>query len=155
MAYYSFTNSIMQDMPIKIFKGPDGGEIARDFTYIDDIVRGTIAACDTSEKSGKQSDGSKPPFRVYNLGNTKPVTVSDFVSSLEKALGKRAKRNYIPMPKTGDVPFTHANVSAAKRDLGYNPTVSLDEGLQNFVQWYKKYYEGGAHKEDTNYIPMR
>ena len=155
MAYYSFTNSIMQDMPIKIFKGPDGGEIARDFTYIDDIVRGTIAACDTSEKSGRTPDGSKPPFRVYNLGNTKPVTVSDFVSSLEKALGKKANRNYVPMPKTGDVPFTHANVSAAKQDLGYNPTVSLDEGLQNFVQWYKKYYEGGAHKEDTNYIPMR
>ena len=87
---------------------------------------------------------------MYNLGNTKPVTVSDFVSSLEKALGKKANRNYVPMPKTGDVPFTHANVSAAKQDLGYNPTVSLDEGLQNFVQWYKKYYEGGAHKEDTN-----
>ena len=77
------------------------------------------------------------------------------MSSLEKALGKKANRNYVPMPKTGDVPFTHANVSAAKQDLGYNPTVSLDEGLQNFVQWYKKYYGGGAHKEDTNYVPMR
>ena len=154
MAYFSFANNIMQDKPIKIFKGPDGGELARDFTYIDDVVRGTIAACDTSEKSGKNSDGSKPPFRVYNLGNTKPVTVSDFVSSLEKALGKTAKRNYVPMPKTGDVPFTHADISAAKRDLGYNPTVGLDEGLQNFVRWYTKYYENGAHREDTHYVPM-
>ena len=68
------------------------------------------------------------------------------MSSLEKALGKTAKRNYVPMPKTGDVPFTHADISAAKRDLGYNPTVGLDEGLQNFVRWYTKYYENGAHQ---------
>ena len=91
---------------------------------------------------------------MYNLGNTKPVTVSDFVSSLERALGKTANRNYGQMPKPGDVQFTHADISAAKRDLGYNPTVNLGQGLQNFVHWYKKYYEGGAHKEDTNYVPM-
>ncbi|OUS41733.1 hypothetical protein BE221DRAFT_64866 [Ostreococcus tauri] len=154
MAYFSFANNIMEDKPVKIFKGPDGGELARDFTYIDDVVDGTIAACDTSEKSGKTSDGSRPPFRVYNLGNTQPVTVSDFVSKLERALGKTANRNYVPMPKTGDVPFTHADISAAKKDLGYDPSISLDEGLDSFVRWYSKYYAGGAHAEDTNYVPM-
>ena len=144
----------MHDKPIEIFKAPDGGEIARDFTYIDDIVQATIAACDTSENSGKRPDGAKPPFRVYNVGSTNPVTVSDFVSLLEKSLGKTANRKYVPMPKAGDVPFTHADVSAARRDLGYTPTVALDEGLRNFVRWYKKYYAGSAHKEDTHYVPM-
>lgn len=91
---------------------------------------------------------------MYNLGNTHPVTVSAFVDSLERALGKTAKREYVPMPKTGDVPFTHADVSAAKKDLRYNPTVGLDEGLQNFVRWYVKYYKDGANSEDTNYVPM-
>ena len=154
MAYFSFANNIVKGKSIKIFKGHDGGELARDFTYIDDVVRGTIAACDTSAASGKRADGSKPPFRVYNLGNTHPVTVSAFVDSLERALGKTAKREYVPMPKTGDVPFTHADVSAAKKDLRYNPTVGLDEGLQNFVRWYVKYYKDGANSEDTNYVPM-
>jgi UDP-glucuronate 4-epimerase len=154
MAYFSFANNIMQGKPIRIFKNADGGELARDFTYIDDIVRGTVAACDTSERSGKREDGSKPPARVYNLGNTHPVTVSDFVSSLERALGKKAQREYVPMPKTGDVPFTHADISAARADLGYNPTVSLDEGMNTFVSWYVKYYENGAHAEDMLYEPM-
>ena len=154
MAYFSFANNIMKDKPIKIFKAEDGGELARDFTYIDDVVRGTIASLDTAQRSGKKQDGSKPPFRVYNLGNTHPVTVSDFVSSLERALGKTASRNYVPMPKTGDVPFTHADISAAKRDLGYTPTVSLDDGLLHFVAWYTKYYANGKNAEDTNYIPM-
>lgn len=155
MAYFSFANNIVKGKPIKIFQGHDGGELARDFTYIDDVVRGTIAACDTSAASGKRADGSKPPFRVYNLGNTNPVTVSAFVDSLERALGKTAKRDYVPMPTTGDVPFTHADVSAAKKDLRYNPTVGLDEGLQNFVRWYVKYYKDGANSEDTNYVPIR
>ena len=154
MAYFSFANNIMKDKPIKIFKAEDGGELARDFTYIDDVVRGTIASLDTAQRSGKKQDGSKPPFRVYNLGNTNPVTVSDFVSSLERALGKTANRNYVPMPKTGDVPFTHADISAAKRDLGYTPTVSLDDGLKHFVSWYSKYYANGKNAEDTNYVPM-
>ena len=89
MAYFSFANNIVKGKSIKIFKGHDRGELARDFTYIDDVVRGTIAACDTSAASGKRADGSKPPFRVYNLGNTHPVTVSAFVDSLERAHGDR------------------------------------------------------------------
>ena len=157
MAYFSFANNIVKGKPIKIFTGPGGSELARDFTYIDDVARGVIASCDTSEKSNTPSEKTagkkKPKFRVYNLGNTHPVTVSDFVSTLEKHLGKEAIREYVPMPKTGDVPFTHADVSAARRDLGYEPRVSLDEGLKKFVDWYKSYYVNGKHSEDQEYVP--
>ena len=127
MAYFSFANNIVKGKPIKIFTGPGGSE----------------------KTAGKK----KPKFRVYNLGNTHPVTVSDFVSTLEKHLGKEAIREYVPMPKTGDVPFTHADVSAARRDLGYEPRVSLDEGLKKFVDWYTSYYVDGKHSEDQNYVP--
>ena len=113
MAYFSFANNIVRGKPITIFKGENDAELARDFTYIDDVVQGVIASLETSEASGKKPDGSKPPFRVYNLGNKHPVTVSDFVGILEKHLGVKAQRNYVPMPKTGDVPFTHADVSSA------------------------------------------
>ncbi|ABP00628.1 predicted protein [Ostreococcus lucimarinus CCE9901] len=154
MAYYSFANNIRAGQLVNIFRSADGSELARDFTYIDDIVRGIIAACDTSEASGKKADGSNPPFRVYNLGNTHPVTVSDFVSKLEHALGMVAKRNYLPMPKTGDVPYTHANISAAERDLSYKPRVDLDTGLQYFAEWYLGYYDSGANSEDFKYIPL-
>jgi UDP-glucuronate 4-epimerase len=157
MAYFSFANNIVKGKPIKIFTGPGGSELARDFTYIDDVAKGVIASCDTSEPSNTPSDKTagkkKPKFRVYNLGNTHPVTVSDFVSTLEKHLGKEAIREYVPMPKTGDVPFTHADVSAARRDLGYEPSVSLDEGLKKFVEWYTSYYVDGKHSEDQNYVP--
>ena len=157
MAYFSFANNIVKGKPIKIFTGPGGSELARDFTYIDDVARGVIASCDTSEPSNTPSEKTagkkKPKFRVYNLGNTHPVTVSDFVSTLEKHLGKEAIREYVPMPKTGDVPFTHADVSAARRDLGYEPRVSLDEGLKKFVDWYTSYYVDGKHSEDQNYVP--
>ena len=157
MAYFSFANNIVKGKPIRIFTGPGGSELARDFTYIDDVASGVIASCDTSEPSNTPSEKTagkkKPKFRVYNLGNTHPVTVSDFVSTLEKHLDKEAIREYVPMPKTGDVPFTHADVSAARRDLGYNPRVSLDEGLKKFVDWYTSYYVDGKHSEDQNYVP--
>ena len=157
MAYFSFANNIVKGKPIRIFTGPGGSELARDFTYIDDVASGVIASCDTSEPSNTPSEKTagkkKPKFRVYNLGNTHPVTVSDFVSTLEKHLDKEAIREYVPMPKTGDVPFTHADVSAARRDLGYNPRVNLDEGLKKFVDWYTSYYVDGKHSEDQNYVP--
>jgi len=153
MAYFSFANNIVKGKPIKIFTGEGGSELARDFTYVGDVVKGTIASLDTSQASGKGEDGSKPPFRVFNLGNKKPVKVSDFVSILEKHLGKKAIRNYVPMPKTGDVPYTHADVSKAAEELNYNPMTSLDEGLSIFVKWYKEYYKDGANSADQEYIP--
>jgi len=114
MAYFSFANNIVRGKPINIFQGEGGTELARDFTFIGDVVKGIIASLDTSEASGKKADGTKPPFRVFNLGNKSPVTVSDFVGILEGHLGVKAIRNYIPMPKTGDVPYTHADITRAR-----------------------------------------
>ena len=153
MAYFSFANNIVRGKPIKIFQGEGGMELARDFTFIGDVVKGIVASLETSQASGKKPDGTKPPFRVYNLGNKTPVTVSDFVSTLEKHLGVKAQRNYIPMPKTGDVPYTNADISKARAELGYEPQTSLDQGLKIFVDWYKEYYKNGANKADQEYVP--
>ena len=113
LAYFSFANNIVRGRPITIFQGEGGKELARDFTHVSDVVAGVVAALETSEPSEKRPDGGKPANRVFNLGNKHPVTVSDFVSVLEKHLGKTAIREYVPMPKTGDVPFTHARVARA------------------------------------------
>uniref|UniRef100_A0A7S0RUS3 NAD-dependent epimerase/dehydratase domain-containing protein n=1 Tax=Pyramimonas obovata TaxID=1411642 RepID=A0A7S0RUS3_9CHLO len=151
MAYFSFANNIMSGRPIKIFQGPGGIELGRDFTFIDDIVRGCVSALDHAGPNGKGVAQAK----VYNLGNTHPVNVSDFVVILEEHLGKEAKREYVPMPSTGDVLLTHADVSKAMSELEYKPTTSLTEGLGKFVAWYKEYYKGGAHPEQLNYKPAR
>ncbi len=153
MAYFSFANNIVRGKPITIFQGEGGAELARDFTHVSDVVKGVVAALETSEASGKRADGSKPPFRVYNLGNTHPVTVTDFVGILENHLGVKAQRNYVPMPKTGDVPFTHADVSKAQRELGYEPKTSLDEGLRMFTDWYKEFCAGSNCAAIQSYVP--
>ena len=153
MAYFSFANNIVRGRPITIFQGEGGKELARDFTHISDVVAGVVAALETSEPSGKKPDGAKPAIRVFNLGNTHPVTVSDFVSVLEKHLGKTAIREYVPMPKTGDVPFTHADVSRAASELGYAPHTSLDEGLRKFAEWYLDFCAGSACAEIQAYKP--
>lgn len=130
--------------------GGVGVSQGRDFTYIDDIVAGNIAALD---KAGPNGHGIAP-YKVYNLGNTHPVNVSDFVAILETHLGKQAKRDYIPMPDTGDVMLTHADVSKAMAELGYRPSTSLEAGLGKFVAWYKEYYKGGmAHVDQLQYKP--
>ncbi|KAH7295257.1 hypothetical protein KP509_27G040000 [Ceratopteris richardii] len=150
MAYFSFARNIVEGQPIKIFQGPHGEELARDFTFIDDVVKGCVASLDTAlpstGSSGKKR--KKAQFRIFNLGNTQPVKVGDFVSILEKHLKKKAKRNVIPMPATGDVMFTHANVTKARVALGYNPTTDLDTGLGIFVKWYKSFYQHGGSNED-------
>eukprot|EP00270_Netrium_digitus_P020126 TRINITY_DN8175_c0_g1_i1.p1 TRINITY_DN8175_c0_g1~~TRINITY_DN8175_c0_g1_i1.p1 ORF type:complete len:191 (+),score=30.10 TRINITY_DN8175_c0_g1_i1:82-573(+) len=163
MAYFSFTRNIIDGQPIRIFQGLNGVELARDFTFIDDVVKGCLAALDTSEPSigprGRKRDGGKKKkaqLRVYNLGNTQPVTVGTFVTILEKLLKKKAIREYIPMPSTGDVMFTHANVSRAHRDLSYSPSTDLETGLGRFVRWYTTFYRrgGGMERSLTGYKPI-
>lgn len=150
MAVFSFTNMIMQGKPITIFQGPGGTELGRDFTYIDDIVAGCIASIDHAGPNGPTA-----PFKVYNLGNRSPVNVSDFVGILETHLGKEAKREYVPMPSTGDVLLTHADVSKAMDELGYRPSMPLTDGLRKFVEWYKDYYKGNTlHKDQLEYKPF-
>jgi UDP-glucuronate 4-epimerase len=142
MAYFSFTRNILQGKPITVYRGKNLVDLARDFTYIDDIVKGCVASLDTSGKS-TGSGGKKKgpaPFRTFNLGNTSPVTVPTLVGILEKHLKVKAKRKVIDMPGNGDVPFTHANISLARRELGYKPTTDLQTGLKKFVRWYLSYY---------------
>ncbi|XP_023527337.1 UDP-glucuronate 4-epimerase 3-like [Cucurbita pepo subsp. pepo] len=145
MAYFFFTRDILKGKSIPIFEAADHGTVARDFTYIDDIVKGCLASLDTAEKSTGSGGKKKGPaqLRVFNLGNTSPVPVSDLVSILEKLLKVKAKRNVMKLPRNGDVQFTHANISLAQRELGYKPTTDLPTGLKKFVRWYMNYYSQG------------
>ncbi|KAJ8447339.1 hypothetical protein Cgig2_013116 [Carnegiea gigantea] len=139
MAYFFFTRDILKRKAIPIFEAPNHGTVARDFTYIDDIVKGCLGALDTAEKStgsgGKKTGPAQ--LRVFNLGNTSPVPVSDLVSILEKLLKVKAKRTVMKLPRNGDVQFTHANISLAQRELGYRPTTDLQTGLKKFVRWLR------------------
>jgi len=149
MAAFAFANKISRGEELRIFQGPDGSELERDFTYIDDIVRGTIAAVDHIGESVKPA-----PYKVYNLGNKHPETVTTLVTLLEEFMGKKAIKNYVPMPQTGDVLRTHADVSLAKADLGYEPTTSLRDGIKKFVEWYTSYYKDGLDEDMLNYKPL-
>ncbi|ERM99934.1 hypothetical protein AMTRI_Chr10g225050 [Amborella trichopoda] len=143
MAYFFFTKDILQGKTIPIFEGPNHGTVARDFTYIDDIVKGCLGSLDTAEKSTGTGGKKRGPaqLRIFNLGNTSPVPVKDLVSILERLLKVKAKKTIIKMPRNGDVPFTHANISLAQRELGYKPTTDLQTGLKKFVKWYLGYYK--------------
>ncbi|KAH6804123.1 UDP-D-glucuronate 4-epimerase 3 [Perilla frutescens var. frutescens] len=146
MAYYFFTKDILKGKPISIFEGPNHVSVARDFTYIDDIVRGCVASIDTAQEStgsgGKKKGAAQ--LRVFNLGNTSPVPVSKLVNILEKLLKTRANINVLPIPRNGDVVYTHANISYAMRELHYKPTTDLQTGLKKFVHWYLDFYSGNA-----------
>ncbi|CAI9117572.1 OLC1v1018977C1 [Oldenlandia corymbosa var. corymbosa] len=153
MAYFFFTKDILQGKPINVYVTQDDKEVARDFTYIDDIVKGCVGALDTAEKSTGSGGKKRGPaqLRVYNLGNTSPVSVVKLVSILENLLGVKAKKNVIKMPRNGDVPYTHANVSLAYKDFGYKPTTDLSTGLRKFAKWYTSYYGIQSKvKESTN-----
>ena len=149
MAYFSFTRDILRGKAISIYTGNDHKDLARDFTYIDDIVKGCVASLDTAEKStgsgGKKTGPAQ--LRIFNLGNTSPVSVPTLVDILERHLKVKAKRDSFDMPRNGDVPFTHANISAAQAQLNYKPITNLETGLKKFVKWYLSYYEVGSdHK---------
>ncbi|KAL7592018.1 hypothetical protein Lser_V15G31772 [Lactuca serriola] len=149
MAYFFFTRNILKGKSIPIFEAANHGTVARDFTYIDDIVKGCLGALDTAEKSTGSGGKKRAPaqLRVFNLGNTSPVPVSDLVSILERLLKVKAKRLVMKLPRNGDVQFTHANISSARREFGYKPTTDLQTGLKKFVRWYVSYY-GSVKKSD-------
>lgn len=125
MAYFRFAKAIYAEEPITLH---NYGQMERDFTYIDDIVKGVIQALDVA-----------PGCHIYNLGATQSRTLEDFVSILEEACGKKASRQYGPLKK-GDVLRTFADVSESTADLGFVPTTGLEEGLKSFIRWYAKYY---------------
>lgn len=129
MAAFLFTRAILAGEPIKVF---NEGRMARDFTYIDDIVAGTIAAHDRPPAEGV-------PHRIYNLGNHCPERLLDFIAVLEQELGCTAKKQFLPL-QPGDVPESFADIEASRRDLGFEPKTTIEVGLARFVQWYKQYY---------------
>ncbi len=138
MAYFKFVRAIEAGQPIDIY---NFGEMQRDFTYIDDIIEGIVRVMKQPPNRSPQ-DGSeivKPPYKLYNLGNNKPVTLMRFIQVIEHALGKEAKKNLLPM-QPGDVPITYADVDELMQDTGFRPSTSLEEGISHFVQWYKDYY---------------
>jgi UDP-glucuronate 4-epimerase len=133
MAAYIFTESIAAGKPIKVF---NHGKMKRDFTYIDDIVAGVIAALDHPPAGA----GTEPPARLYNLGNSHAENLLDFIGTLEKALGKKAQMDFQPL-QPGDVPETFADISASTRDLGFKPKTLISEGVPKFVEWYRQYHK--------------
>jgi UDP-glucuronate 4-epimerase len=134
MAPTLFANAITKGEPIKIF---NNGELERDFTYIDDIVEGVVRVIDSPKTSSLQFGGT--PYKIYNIGNGKPIKLMDFIETLETALGKRAEKEFLPM-QPGDVLKTFADVSALKKDFGYAPNTPLKSGVEEFVKWYQGYF---------------
>ena len=128
MAAYLFTRAILAGEPIQVF---NEGRMARDFTYIDDIVAGIGAAADRPAAIGEH--------RIYNLGNHRPEQLLDFIGVLERLLGRTAIKRLLPM-QLGDVPASYADIETARRDLGFEPRVTIETGLAAFVEWYRQYH---------------
>ena len=143
MAYFKFTKAILKGDSIDVY---NNGQMSRDFTYIDDIIEGIVRIIDTSPSGNKKWSGEKPdpsssqsPYQIYNIGNNNPVPLMDFIHAIENSLGMKAKMNMLPM-QPGDVPATYADVTGLIRDIGYKPDMSVAEGIEKFVKWYKEFY---------------
>lgn len=143
MALFKFVKAIYNDQNIPVY---NKGDMIRDFTYVDDIVNGVVAvtyktpeASPNLRASERNPANSHAPFRVYNIGNNQPIPLMRFIEAIETALGKKAKIDYLPM-QPGDVPATHADVSPLEKDFGYAPSTNVEQGIANFVNWYKSYY---------------
>ncbi len=144
MALFLFTKNIIEGKPINVF---NYGKMRRDFTYIDDIIEGVVRVTMNTAEPNPAWDGANPdpatspvPYRIYNIGNNKVVELSRYIEVLEECLGKKAEINYMPM-QPGDVPATEADVDDLVRDVGFKPDTSIEEGIGNFVKWYKDYYK--------------
>ena len=140
MALFKFTRGILENEPIPVF---NRGEMVRDFTYVDDIVEGVVRVIDQpaerSDGTNEPDRSASAPWRIFNIGNSRRVPLMDYIQALEKALGKQATLDLLPM-QDGDVPATEADITALESDLGYRPKVKVEEGIQRFVDWYCSYY---------------
>lgn len=144
MALFKFAKAILNDEEIQVF---NYGNHRRDFTFIDDICEGIIRVADNTATPDPNWSGEKPdagsskyPWRVYNIGNSSPVTLMKYIQAIEKALGKKAKMELLPL-QPGDVPDTHANVDALLRDTGFKPETSVETGIAKFIDWFVRYYD--------------
>lgn len=144
MALFLFTKAILSGQPIKVF---NYGNMKRDFTYVDDIVEGVKRVTlsppqlnETWEGSEKATSSSSAPYKVYNIGNNKPVKLLDFIEAIEQSTGKKAIKEMLPI-QPGDVEETYADTSDLARDFDYQPNMPLEEGVRRFVEWYRGYYK--------------
>ncbi len=144
MALFLFTKAMLEGTPIDIY---NHGKMRRDFTYIGDIIEGVVRVMDRIPAANPdwQSDRPDPatsfaPYKVYNIGNNQPVELLQFIEVLEKQLGKTALKNFLPI-QPGDVPATYADVEDLIADVGFKPATSIEEGIGQFVTWYRAYYK--------------
>lgn len=140
MALFIFTKAILEGKPIDVY---NNGEMMRDFTYVDDIVEGITRVMNNPAEPNPIWDGMQPdpctsdaPYRIYNIGNSSPSNLMDFIHELEKALGIKAKMNMLPL-QPGDVPATWADTTNLEKDLGYKPQTTIKQGIGRFVEWYR------------------
>jgi UDP-glucuronate 4-epimerase len=143
MAPFIFTRKILAGEPIDVF---NNGQHARDFTYIDDIVEGVVRTADHVAEPNLEWSGDNPdpatsaaPYRLYNIGNNNPVELMHFIGCIEKALGREAQKNFLPL-QPGDVPRTYADVDALVADVGFKPATPIETGIARFIEWYRSYY---------------
>lgn len=144
MALFIFTRKILEGEPIDVF---NYGKHRRDFTYIDDIVEGVIRTLDQVARPDQAWNGERPdpatskaPYRIYNIGSNNPVELLHYIEVLEDCLGKKAEKNLLPL-QPGDVPDTYADVDALAKDVDYRPSTKIEDGIANFVKWYRDYYK--------------
>tara|TARA_B110000008_G_scaffold199855_1_gene198404 strand:- start:347 stop:1360 length:1014 start_codon:yes stop_codon:yes gene_type:complete len=144
MALFKFTKAILDGSELQVF---NFGKHKRDFTYIDDIVKGVIHVIDSPAQSNENWNGEKPdsgssksPWRVYNIGNNSPIELLDYIEAIENKLNIKAKKKLLPL-QPGDVPDTYADVSDLVNDFDFKPNTSLEEGINNFIDWYKDFYK--------------
>lgn len=143
MALFKFTRLMLAGEPIPVF---NRGHHSRDFTYIDDIVEAVLKASDRIAEPDPRWSGEHPtpassnaPYRIFNIGNGRPAMLSEYIEALEKALGVKAIKDYLPMQQ-GDIPDTHADTDRSEKTIHYKPATSIEAGIGKFVQWYREYY---------------
>jgi UDP-glucuronate 4-epimerase len=143
MALFLFAKAILEDRAIDVF---NHGQMVRDFTYIDDIAEGVVRVLDRPAAADPAFDPAQPdparsnsPYRVFNIGNSDPVRLMDFIEAIEQALGKPAVKNYMPL-QDGDVPATFADVKELADWTGFKPATPVRDGVGRFVNWYRSYY---------------
>lgn len=143
MALFLFTKAILEGRPIDVF---NNGQMVRDFTYIDDIVEGVIRVLDKPATASPAFDPANPdpatagaPYRVFNIGNNRPTPLMDYIAALEKAIGREARKNFLPM-QPGDVPATSADTSELDAWVGFKPDTRVEVGVQRFYDWYRQHY---------------
>jgi UDP-glucuronate 4-epimerase len=143
MAYFAFTKAIFEEVPIELY---NRGNMKRDFTFIDDIVDGVVKVMRKVPRDNERWNPQKPdpgtstfPYRLYNIGNNKPVALLDFVSIIEKEIGKQAIKKFVSM-QSGDVQETYADITGIQKDTGFAPSIEIQEGLKCFIDWFRDYY---------------